>query len=512
MRAVGLNATQTSRARFGLADIVAGVSVALILVPQALAYAEIAGVPSYVGLYAAALPPIAAAFFASSPYLQTGPVAMTALLTFGALSAIAEPFTAEWVALAALLAILVGVARLAFGLLRAGVIAFLMSQPVLLGFTSAAAILIIGSQVPLAFGVEADGETILSRAWWTATHVSEWNWTAVVITIATIVIVVGGRRISRLLPGVLVAVVLAIVAVQMFGLEVETVGSIPAGLPPFSLDLPWGETLGLIIPAAVIALVGFAEPAAIARAFAAEERQSWDPDREFVSQGAANLASGLSGGFPVGGSFSRSSVNKIAGARTRWAGAVTGVAVLLFLPVSSILESLPLAVLAGIVISAVAKLVRPDLIVKVAATSPAQGAVAIVTFAATLIAAPRIEIAVIIGVGLGVGIHLWRELTTHVDSSYADGTLRLTPSGVMFFASTPALYDSLLSELSQHPNADTLVLDLSRLGRLDYTGALSLETLVKDAAEGGLAVRLVNIPPQSVRIVGKVEGLADCLE
>lgn len=508
MRPVRVRSRNPTTTRPGIPDLVAGVSVALVLIPQSLANAEIAGIPSYVGLYAAALPPIAAAFFASSPYLQTGPVAITALLTFGALSGLADPFTPEWVALAAVLAVLVGVARLAFGLLRAGVIAFLMSQPVLFGFTSAAALLIAGSQLPGAFGVTTEADTIVGRIGSTLSHPSEWNWAALALTVITIAIIVGSQRVSRLLPGVVIAAALGIIAVSVLDLDVPTVGAIPGGLPPFGFDLPWGSAGQLVVPAVIIALVGFAEPAAIARHFATEERQRWDPDREFISQGAANIASGLSGGFPVGGSFARSSVNRIAGARTRWAGAVTGVAVFLFLPASSLLEPLPLAVLAGIVISAAAKLVRPDLLVRIAITSPAQGIVGVVTFVATLIAAPRIDIAVMIGVGLGIGVHLWRELTTHVASAYADGTLRLTPSGVMFFGSTPGLYESLLTELNKHPTAESLVLDLSRLGRLDYTGALSLETLVSDAIDGGLTVTLVNVPPQSARIVGRVEGLA----
>ena len=274
-------------------NVIAGVSVAMILIPQSLAYAEIAGVPSYIGLFASALPPIAAALFASSPYLQTGPVAMTALLTFGALSTIAPPFTPEYVALAALLAILVGVVRAAIGLLRGGIVAYLMSNPMLIGFTTGAAILICGSQLPKALGVEnPEGTTILARDFWTLIHPDVWNPTAIVISVLTIVVIVGGRRISPTFPGVLLAVIGATIYSVIVDYSGPVVGEIPTGLPPFSLALPWDRVGELLVPGIVIALVGFAEAGAISRTFAAQDRQRWNPNLEFLSQGAANLASG----------------------------------------------------------------------------------------------------------------------------------------------------------------------------------------------------------------------------
>ena len=313
-------------------DVIAGISVALVLIPQSLAYAELAGLPAYYGLYAAALPPLAAAFFASSRYLQTGPVAMTSLLTFGALSAFAAPFSEQWIKLAALLALVVGVSRVALGLVRGGVIAYFMSQAVLVGFTTAAAILIVSSQLPTALGVVADGDTILSRLWWTVRHAGDWELTAIVLSLITVALVAGGRRVHRLFPGVLIAVVVGIVYSVVADYTGLRVGDVNLSFPGSPLDLPWGNVWSLIVPGAVIALVGFAEPASIARIFAAQDRERWSPNRELISQGAANLASGLSGGFPVGGSFSRSSINRLVGGETRWSGAVTGLAVLAFLP------------------------------------------------------------------------------------------------------------------------------------------------------------------------------------
>ena len=288
-------------------DALAGISVALVLIPQSMAYAEIAGVPSYVGLVAASLPLIVTAPFVSSPYLQTGPVALTSLLTFGALSSLATPMTDEYVVLAALLALLVGVLRLGVGLLRLGVIAYLMSQPVLMGFTTGAVIVIISSQLPSSLGSAAEGDGILGRAAWALTHPGSWETASVVLSLVAAALIIGGRRVHRLFPGVLVAVIVGVAYSDLADYDGPTVGDIPATFPSVSLDLPWTDLGSLLLGGAVIALVGFAEPASIARTFATADRIPWSADREFFSQGVANLASGVTGGFPIGGSFSRSS-------------------------------------------------------------------------------------------------------------------------------------------------------------------------------------------------------------
>ncbi len=485
-------------------DLLAGLSVAFVLIPQSLAYAEIAGVPPYVGLYAAALPPIAAALFASSRYLQTGPVAMTALLTFGALTPLAAAGTEEFVELAALLALVVAVVRIGIGLMRAGFIAYFMSQPVLIGFTSAAAILIVASQLPVAFGTTPDGSRILTRAWWAVVRPGDWQWEAIAIAAVTVAVVIGGRRLHRLFPGVLVAVVGGLVWSAATGYEGSIVGDVPSGLPSLGLSLPWSSFPDLIIPGIIIALVGFAEAAAISRAFAAEDRERWEPNREFISQGVANLAAAVSGAFPVGGSFSRSSVARLSAGRTRWSGAIAGAAVLAFIPFAGILEELPLAVLAGIVIAAVARLIRIPAIARIAAYSRPQAAVAAATFALTLALAPRIDRGVLLGIGLGVAVHLLRELELSVDGRLAGGTLTLHPVGVLYFGSTPALEEALLSEVADHPEIDTLVIDLSRLGRIDYTGALALREVASEAMRGGLTVRIEGVPDHAARPVTRV--------
>ena len=487
-------------------DLVAGVSVAVILIPQSLAYAELAGLPPYYGLYAAMLPPIAAAFFASSPYLQTGPVAMTALLTFGALAPLAAPGGAEYVGLAALLALIVGAARLAIGTVRIGWIAYLMSHPVLVGFTAAAALLIAGSQLPTALGAAAPAGDLVGRALWTLLHPGAWGGEETALAIITIALVLGGRRMHPLFPGVFAAVIVGLGYSVATGYDGATVGAIPAGLPPFSLAFEWSAAPSLFIPGAVIALVGFAEAAAISRTFATQERREWSPNREFVSQGIANVASGISGGFPVGGSFSRSSVNRIAGARTRWSGAVTGLAVLAFLPAAGVLAQLPRAVLGAIVVAAVVKLMDPRPLVKPLKHSYPQTAIAWTTFVLTLALAPRIERAVVIGVAFTVFVHLWRELPVLVKSRFEDGVLYIEPQGVLFFASAPGLNQALVRLLATHPDAAGLVIDLGRLGRVDYPGALALQQVVIDAHAAGLDVSIADVPDHAHRILRRVFG------
>jgi SulP family sulfate permease len=496
----------SSRVRPLPGDLIAGLSVAFVLIPQSLAYAELAGLPPHVGLYAAMLPPIAAALFASSPYLQTGPVALTSLLTFGALASLAAPQSGDYLALAALLALVVGVARVLLGVTRLGWVAYLMSQPVVTGFTAAAAILIMASQLPTALGVQPPDGSLLSRAWWSLTHLFEWELASAILAGVTVALVLGGRRLHPLFPGVLAAVGIGLGFSVLTGYGGPTVGDVPRGLPPFSLALPWSSLPQLLVPGVVIALVGFAEAAAISRTFAMENRQAWSPDREFVSQGVANLASAVSGGFPVGGSFSRSSINRLAGGKTRWSGAVTGLVVLAFLPVAGILAPLPRAILGAIVIAAVVKLVAPRTLVRLARFSKPQAAVAWVTFALTLALAPRVERAVLIGVGFAALVHIWRELRVHVRTHYEAGTVRLELEGVLFFASAPLLSQSLIDELAAHPDARSVVIDLKRLGRIDFTGVLALRSVAQQAERAGLSVRLTDVPTQSRKLIKRVLG------
>ena len=476
-------------------DLIAGVSVALVAIPQSLAYAELAGLPAQVGLYASALPSLLAAVFVSSRYLQTGPVALTSLLTFGALSSLAVTESPEYVALAGLLALLVGAFRVLLGLVRLGSVAYLLSEPVLTGFTTGAAILILSSQLPRVFDLEPDGASVLIRATQALASPGDWSWTAVAFAAGTIVAIVGGRRLHRLFPGVLVAVVAGVIISSMTDYSGSIVGELDGGFVTLAFDFPWSKTPELVVAALAIALVGFAEPASIARTFAAEERQPWDANKEMVSQGVANLTAGVSGAFPVGGSFSRSSLNRMAGATSPWSGAVTGLIVLLALPLTPLLEKLPGAILGAIVLVAVFKLIKIDDLVTLFYQSLPQAVVGVGTLAATLAFAPRVERGVMVGVGLAVAVHLYRELTVTIESSRHDDVLTVAPQGVLWFATVPQIDRLIRAKIAEHPDIDDVIIDFSGVGRLDYSGAVALKRLVAELAAADTRVELANIKP-----------------
>lgn len=449
-----------------VSDLIAGVSVALLLIPQSVAYAQIADMPAVTGLFASALPLIVAAPLASSPTLQTGPVALTSLLTLAALQGAGfSALDPQYVTLAALLAVLVGVFRLFLGLVRAGWMAYLISEPVLTGFASAAAVLILTSQLAKSFGNSTltPSGTPLPRAWWALTHPGTWSTSAIVLSIVTLAVMLGGRRLGKLFPGVAVAVLIGLIFSWFIddpGLTVGEPNGIPEGLPTLSLDLPWAETGTLAIGAFVIALVGFAEPATIARIFAAKDSAPWNANRELLAQGLANFTSGLSGGFPVGGSFSRTAVNNLAGAQTRWSGGITGLVVLLFLPVAGVLDPLPQAVLGAVVIGSVLGLLNIGPMFRLLRTSTVDAALAWVTWGATLFLAPNVHYGVIVGLAATALAQLIRPLSlVEVDSGAgstgsdtgADHDLTVTTKGLLWFGSYRRLHDALATVIADNP-------------------------------------------------------------
>jgi SulP family sulfate permease len=488
--------------RVWLRDLVAGVSVALVLVPQALAYAELAGLAAVVGLIAAGLPLIVAAPMASSPYLQTGPTAMLALLTFGILSSMYQVFTPEYAAAAALLALTVGLIRMFLGLGRFGAVAYFMSQPVMHGFSSAAALLIILSQLPAALGTTTTAPNPTLGLLDTISHPATWDPWAVTFSLATLVVVYVTQRISPLLPGVLATVVLGVIASRLLGYQGETVGAV--GNMWFQLDLvlPWRDFPHLLLGAVVIAIVGFAEPAAIARAYAG--RQAWDPDRELLSQGAANLVAGALGSFPVGGSFSRSALNHSAGAVTRWSGLITGVAVLTVMPFVGLLSALPKAVLAGVVIGAVTKLLRFRSLLKLWRYARLQALTAYLTLLLTLALAPRIDVAVVIGIGLAIAAHLYREMDLGIATRQEGDVLVLRLSGVLWFGSTHLLEETLLELFPPPPEVVKLRVDATALGRVDLSGAMVLDSLLGEAERHRLALEVVGLRPHMQRVLDRL--------
>ncbi|MCO4760712.1 MAG: SulP family inorganic anion transporter [Myxococcales bacterium] len=487
-----------------LPDVIAGFTVALVAIPQSMAYAELMGVPAHYGLYAVALPPLLAAFFASSAWLQTGPVATTSLLAVGALSSVTTIGAPDTIALAGLLAVIVGGFRAAIGLLRGGAISYLMNHAVLRGFILAAALLILSSQLPSALGVQVTGTTVMGRALEALMQPMQWDPLAVGFSVVTLTLIFGGRHLHPMFPGVLVAAGLSLAASVFLGYDGATLAHVPAGLPSLTLDLPWHRTPELLLPGAVIALVGFAEAASIGQTFAEMERVHWDPNREFVGQGVANIVAGLTSGFPIGGSFSRSALTHLAGGRTRLAGAITGATVLCILPFASVLEPLPKAVLGATVIAAVRSLLSVKPITDLWRLSRAQFVIATATFVLTLALAPRVELAVLTGIGISIMVHLWREQEFHVVSCLSGQQLTVRPLGVLWFGSAPAFRRRISETLADHHEITDLSLDVSGLGRVDMSGALMLSQLIESVRARDISVRFVSVPPQIGKILRKV--------
>ena len=383
------------------ADIPAGVAVGLVLIPQALAYAELAGMPPERGLVAGVAATVAAAWFASSPYLQTGPTALTGLLTLVAIGGLATPFSQDFVALGVLLALVVGTVRLAIGLLRLHGVARLLSPPVVRGFVLGAALLIGASQVPSALGLAGGEGGLMAAALAALSEPNSWSPEAVVLSLITGTFVVAERRLGRRFPGILLALVLGIVYSRASGYGGPILGPLDIGSWGPPQDIPWQALPSLLVPGILIAVIGYSEALSIAQIFAEKEGQEWSARREFVSQGVANLGSAFAGSFPVGGSFSRSAINHVGGAVSPWSGAVTGLTVVMLLPFSFLLEPLPKAVLGASVIAAIAPLLSPRPLIDLWRRDRARCVLASLTFVGTVAASPRLEFAVVVAALLG---------------------------------------------------------------------------------------------------------------
>lgn len=471
-------------------DLVAGLSVALVLIPQALAYAELAGLPAHHGLYAAAVAPLAAAVFASSPALQTGPTAMSAVLVFAVLAPLVPTGSAAYAAAAALLALLVGAVRIALGALRAGALAYALSGPVLRGFTWGAGILIAASQLPGALGAPGEGDRLLGRAVGALADPAAWHLGALATAAATVLALQLARRHARRFPAVLVVAVLAtVVAGVAPGALGPTVGAIPTGWPRLDLALPWALAPDLVLGSLVIAVIGFAEPTAIARRYARSDRR-WDPSRELLGQGLANVATALLRGMPVGASFSRSALHHELGARTRAGAVVTGLAVFAAIPAAPLLADLPRAVLAAIVLVAVADLLRWGPVTDLWRFGKMQTTAAVATAVATLVLEPRIDVAVVLGMALSVALHLSRE--GRLDLAIAvDGTEgRVSVRGSLWFANAPRLQDAVRAAWHRHREVERWVIDVGRAGRVDVDAALALGALRAEAGQVGVTLEV----------------------
>ena len=502
------------------ADLVAGITVALVLIPQSMAYAQLAGLPPYYGLYASFLPGIIAALFGSSRQLATGPVAVVSLMTASALEPIAGANPELYLAYAIMLALMVGVFQIALGLLRLGVLVNFLSHPVVIGFTNAAAIIIGTSQLGKLFGVSVEKaehtyETVFN------TIVESFNSThmeTMLMAIVALSIMIAMKRWTPRAPNVLTAVVVTTLISWLVGFKDmggAVVGSIPTGLPPMSVPSLDFQTMGQLLSVTVaIAIIGFMEAISIAKAMAAKTRQRLDANQELVGQGLSNLASSFSHGYAVSGSFSRSAVNISAGARTGFSAVVTGVVVgITLLWLTPLLFHLPQATLAAVIIMAVINLVKIEPIKHAWKVQRHDATVSIATFVLTIIWAPHLDKGIMVGVLLSLMLFLYRSMAPRVAvlSRDPDGTLRdaevrkletcrnislIRFDGSLYFANTGYFEDKILERVALKPDLRFVIIDAEGINEIDATGEEMLGHLAQRLDEAGIELLIARAKKQ----------------
>jgi SulP family sulfate permease len=503
------------------------VIVTIMLIPQSLAYAMLAGMPPEAGLYASILPIIAYAVFGSSRVLAVGPVAVVSLMTAAALGSVAESGTADYATAALTLAALSGAMLFGMGLLRMGFIANFLSHPVIAGFITASAVLIAMGQIGPLIGVKMTGASVpeLVESFWAGK--AAFNWQTLVIGALGVAFLSWVRQ--RMKPtlralgvgpvladvltkaGPVMAVAASTLAVWGIGLDVAVVGAVPAALPPLtspSFDLALIRELAM--PAFLISVVGFVESVSVAQTLAARKRQRIRPDQELIGLGAANLAAGFSGGFPVTGGFARSVVNADAGAATPAAGIYTALGLAIAaLALTPLLYFLPKATLAATIIVAVLGLVDLSILKKTWGYSRADFAAVAGTILVTL--ALGVEAGISTGVILSIALHLWRTSRPHVaEVGLVAGTqhfrnilryevitdptvLSLRIDESLYFANTRYLEDLILERTAEDQNLRDVILMCSAVNEIDMTALETLEALMMHLKDRGIALHLSEV-------------------
>lgn len=512
-------------------DLVAAIIVTIMLIPQSLAYAMLAGLPAQVGLYASILPLVAYALFGSSRALAVGPVAVVSLLTAATISRVAEPGTEGYLGAAVALALLSGLMLLTMGLLRLGFLANLLSHPVTSGFITASGILIAVSQLKHILGIDAHGHTLVAMVSSLAQGLERTHsWTLLLGTGATVFLFWVRTQLKPLLrnrvglppfaadmlakAGPVAAVVVTSGAVAVFGLDaqgVSVVGDIPQGLPPLTMPpLDLGLWSNLAISALLISLIGFVESVSVAQTLAAKKRQRIDPNQELTGLGAANIASAFSGGFPVTGGFSRSVVNFDAGAETPMAGVFTAVGIaataLFFTP---LFQALPKATLAATIIVAVLSLIDLGAIRRTYRYSKTDFAAMAATI--LIVLGVGVEAGVVTGVALSLALHIWRTSRPHaavvgqvpgtehfrnverhsVVTSPRVLTLRVDES--LYFANARYLEDTVYDLIARSPEVSDVILMCSAVNVIDASALESLEAINARLRDAGVTFHLSEV-------------------
>lgn len=513
-------------------DLVAGLVTAIMLIPQSMAYAQLAGLPPQVGLYASVAPLAIYALLGTSGQLSVGPVAITSLAVFAGVSALAEPGSPRYLELVLLLALIVGVVKLGLGVLRLGFVMNFVSHPVLAGFTSASALIIAAGQLKYLLGYRIEGERFHEVLINALAGIGQTNPATLAIGLGSVVLLLLFR--SRLKPFLqqrtrlpaaattlivsgapLVTVLAGILAAWLWRLDetagVRVVGAIPQGFAPLTLPaLSPADAQALLPTALTIVFISVVESIAVAKALASKRRKAIDADQELVALGAANLTAGVTGGYPVTGGFARSVVNDQAGAVTGLASLVTaasiGVIVLWFTP---LFYYLPQAVLAATVIVAVLSLFKPGEARHIWRMNRTDALTWGVTFAAVLLLG--IEAGILAGVALSLLLFLWRTSRPHIavvgrvgQTEHFRNILRhqvqtwphvvaVRVDESLYFANTRYLEDALLRIVAERPEVRHLVLIGSAINFIDASALETLEALVRELRAAGVELHLAEI-------------------
>jgi len=511
-------------------DGVAAIIVTIMLIPQSLAYAMLAGLPPEIGLYASILPLIAYAIFGTSRTLAVGPVAVVSLMTLTAASAIAAPGSAEFIAAALVLALLSGLFLLLLGIFKLGFLANLLSHPVVSGFITASGIIIATSQLKSIFGIKASGAAMPELVSSIAATIGTTNMPTLIIGVSATAFLFWVRKgLKPLLmrfglparpaeliakAGPIAAVAVSTIATILFDLEaqgVKVVGDIPQSLPPFFvplIDLELWQTLA--VPALLLSIIGFVESVSVGQTLAAKRRQRIDPDQELIGLGAANISAAFSGGYPVTGGFARSVVNFDAGAETPAAGAFTAVGIALAaLFLTPLLSSLPIATLAATIIVAVLSLVDLKTPLTIWRYSKADFAAMAATIGVTLLAG--VEPGVIAGVALSLALFLWRSSRPHAaivgrvpetehfrnvnrHRVFTDPrilTIRIDES--LTYLNARWLEEFILEQVAEQQNVRHVVLMCSAVNAIDASALESIEAINHRLEDGGIYLHLSEV-------------------
>ncbi len=514
------------------ADLVAGLSVALVAIPQSLAYAQLAGLPPYYGLYSALVPTLVGALWGNSAQLSTGPVAMTSLLTAASIAPFASSGSPEYIFYAITIALLSGAFQVGFGLMRLGVLMNLLSHPVLMGFINAAAILIALAQVPTLFGVPPPklGHALIDT-WHVLSNLHGSHGHSVVFSVVAIAALIGFRRYAPRLPGVLITVaVLTAVSYEIdyAGYGGRIVGDIPRGLPAFALPGfnldAWIEML----PAGfVIAVISFMEAMSSSKIAAIKTSTKWDENQELIGQGLAKIAAALSQTMPVSGSFSRSALNLAAGARTALSSVICGLCVLAtLLFFTPLLKYLPLPVLGAIIVMALTGLINVRSLRNAWRASRDDAIAAVLTFVATIAFAPQIQNGIFTGILVALGLFVYRRMRPAISVVEPDsealarelpealhetllhgalGIIRFDAS--LVFVNASYFEDAVARLQRQHPRLRFVLVSASGINHLDASGVEMLAGLAVGLEKNDIKLTFSRVKPQVMSVLERT-GLA----